>query len=320
MKRIYIVLTLFLSVFLFASCTNTKTNSTDDNKTIKIIAPSGAPALSQVLIAHNALNEDFTIANYKISFETTNGAQGVQAAITSQSHDVIIAPINLGAKLFKSNNAYKYVCNITDGNLYFASTSPITMESLQNANLVFFGEGTINQAIINEILEYNGIDNQNITYLADTSTTNQQLVADQNPNTIYLVAEPVLSSARINLAKQNKQVYTIDVQEEFYKASNGMTFLQAGVFVKSDINNNFVETYLEMLEDNISSINEDPQTASNYAEELNLGLPAANILVNAIPGCNLHFRLAGDCKDSLNALVELNPDLFGGTISDEFYY
>ena len=113
MKRVYIVLTLFLSVFLFASCTNTKTNSTNDNKTIKIIAPSGAPALSQVLIAHNALNEDFTIANYKISFETTNGAQGVQAAITSQSHDVIIAPINLGAKLFKSSNAYKYVCNIT---------------------------------------------------------------------------------------------------------------------------------------------------------------------------------------------------------------
>ena len=254
MKRIYIVLTLFLSVFLFASCTNTKTNSTNDNKTIKIIAPSGAPALSQVLIAHNALNEDFTIANYKISFETTSGAQGVQAAITSQSHDVIIAPINLGAKLFKSNNAYKYVCNITDGNLYFASTSPITMESLKNANLVFFGEGTINQAIVNEILEYNGIDNQNITYLADTSTTNQQLVADQNPNTIYLVAEPVLSSARINLAKQNKQVYTIDVQEEFYKASKSFDKERSPALLKAILKLGKIAQQKYYLSPNISSL------------------------------------------------------------------
>lgn len=319
-KTLTLLLTSLLTINLFA-CKNGDDKPTSTVKeTIKIIAPSGAPTLSQVKIAYDALDNDFTIDNYKIQFESTNGPQGLQAAITNKSHDIVIAPINLGSSLYNNTKSYKYAANITDGNLFFASTKEITIEDLKTANLVFFGEGTINEAVINKILEYNNITRNDITFLSDANMTNAQLAADKEENTIYLVAEPSLSKTIQELKSQNKTVYKIDVQEEFYKATNGLTFLQAGVFVKSDLDKDFVNAYLTALEDGIDFINEQPDKASEYATELELGLPPKNVLTAAIPGCNIHFRLAEDCKDSLNALCELNPKLFGGHIANDFYF
>lgn len=318
MKKLLFIPVLFLSFLGLVACKNEENNI----KTIKIVAPAGAPALSQVLIAHNSKSKDYTIGGYNISFEVVNGADAVTAAITSKSHDVIIAPINLGAKLYKNNNTYKYAANITDGNLYFASTSPFELEDLNTKNLVFFGEGTINQVVVHEVLSYNNITNTNITYdIANTATTMQMLVADENENTVYLVAEPNLTQAKIKLEEQGKTVYKIDVQEEFKKATSGLDFLQAGVFVRNDLDKDFVEAYLEVLEDSISEINEDPDTASAYYEELGY-----SVAKEAIPGCNLKFRLAGSCQDSLNELVSLadsllpDKNLFGGPIADDFYF
>ena len=310
MKKILLPI---LGILGLAACSNSETTPL---QTITIIAPNGAPALSQVEIAHNAQAEDFTIGNYKVSFETTNGAQGIQAAITAKSHDIIVAPINLGVKLYNSNQTYKYLANITDGNLYLAATFNFTLADLATANLVFFGEGTINQAVVDKVLAANNISRTDITYLSATSDTNAQLVADKNPNTIYLVAEPALSTAKAKLTEQGKTVYTLDVQEEFYEATNGMTFLQAGVFVKADLDKNFVQAYLEALEASIDFVNEDATTASTYATDLGI----TGITPASIPGSNLHFRLASDCKDSLNALVNLNPTLFGGSVNSELYY
>ena len=330
-KFLFLFLTIILALQV-VGCTksNDKEQPDDGNNTekpideikgtIKIIAPTGAPSLSHLKIVNDAAALDYTIGNYKITFETANGAQGVQAAITSKSHDVIVAPINLGIKLYKSNKTYKYLANVTDGNLFFASTSPITIEDLKTKNLVFFGQGTINEAIVNKVLSYNEINRTDIQYLADTNTTQQQLVANANPNTIYLVAEPVLSAAKNKLSSQGKTVYTLDVQKLFNEASSGMNFLQAGVFVKNDIDKDFITEYLNVLEESINYVNNNPDEAAGLAETLNLGLPAKAVLSKAIPGCNLHFRKANEIKDSVNALVSLNPTLFGGEVDSEIYY
>ncbi len=330
-KFLFLFLTIILALQV-VGCTksNDKEQPDDGNNTekpideikgtIKIIAPTGAPSLSHLKIVNDAAALDYTIGNYKITFETANGAQGVQAAITSKSHDVIVSPINLGIKLYKSNKTYKYLANVTDGNLFFASTSPITIEDLKTKDLVFFGQGTINEAIVNKVLSYNEINRTDIQYLADTNTTQQQLVADANPNTIYLVAEPVLSAAKKKLSSQGKTVYTLDVQKLFNEASSGMNFLQAGVFVKSDIDSEFVTTYLKALEESINYVNQNVDEAAKLAQSLNLNLPAEAVLKVAIPGCNLHFRKSNEIKDSVNALVNLNPTLFGGEVDSEIYY
>ncbi len=317
-NKILLGLFAIFTVLIISACS--KSVDTTEG-TISILAPSGAPALSQVIIAHNAsVDDNYEISGYNIDFTVASDSAAVTAALTSQTYDIIIAPVTSGATVYKSNGAYKYAANITDGNLYFAATFDFTIEDLKTANLVFFGESTINQVVVDKVLEYYDAVRDDITYLGSTSLTMQNLVADAEENTIYLVAEPVLSSARVNLASQNKEVYTLDVQEMFSEATDGMTFLQAGVFVKADLDEDFVKTYLEILEDNIDYINKNPDIASTYAEELDLGLPSASILTNAIPGCNLNFRSASSAKESLEALVNLNPDLFGGEITDDFYF
>ena len=253
MKKIIYLFTTLILILTLTSCKKEKKET--EIKEIKIVAPSGAPALSQVKIAHDALKDDFNIADYKINFRTVNGAEGIKAEITNKSSDIIIAPINLGVNLYNSNKTYKYAANITDGNIYLASTTNFTLEDLKTRPLVFFGQNTINEAVISKILEYNNIARNDITYLNSTSDTQTQLVADKETETIYLIAEPVLTAAKNALAKQNKTVYTIDVQNEFKIATSGMDFLQAGVFVKDGVNKDFVEAYLQALEDSIDFVN-----------------------------------------------------------------
>lgn len=316
MKKILSLLAIVSLGIMMTSCNENKSVGT-----IKIVAPSGAPALSQVKIAHDALDDNYRISGYDVSFDVVSGPQAIQAALTSQSHDIVIAPINLGATLYKSNQAYQYAANVTGGNLYFASTVAISSVSdFSNKNLVFFGENTINQAVIDRILSTYQIDTTSVSFLASTSDTMQQLVADANPNTIYLVAEPVLSAARTKLMSMSKTLYTIDVQQEF-KNVTGFDFLQAGVFVKKDLDKKAINSYLLELEKSITFVNENPTDAAAYAKELELGLPEPAILTNAIPGCNLRYLSSDAAKASFEALVNLAPKYFGGALPvDDFYF
>ncbi len=326
MKKILVLGISLLSVQSLIACSDNKANSSeskDDIKgTIKIVAPSGAPALSQVKIAYDAKNNNnYQIGGYKIEFNTVSGADGVKAAIASKTHDIVVAPINLGATLYKSNHTYKYAANITDGNLYLASTTAInSFADLKDKKLVFFGENTINQVVVNKVLEENGINTTNITYLASTSDTQSQLVADKEVNTVYLVAEPVLSAAKTKLNAANKEVSVLDIQTEFKRVTNGMDFLQAGVFVKDGIDSEFISDYLEELKNGIDFVNNNHELAAKYATELNIGLPAEAVLKKAIPGCNLNFRLSSTAKTSFESLANLGIKYFGGSLPDESFY
>ena len=59
----------------------------------------------------------------------------------NKSSDVIIAPINLGAKLYTVNEEYKLAAVLTWGNLYFASVKKdFVITDMNDADVTFFGE------------------------------------------------------------------------------------------------------------------------------------------------------------------------------------
>lgn len=310
MRKLGIFLAL-MGVIGITSCTPKDANL----ETIKIIAPNGAPALSQVKIYSDSQADDYTIGGYKVSFDIVSGPDGLKSAITSKTHEVVVAPVNLGASLYKSNQTYQYAANISDGNLYLASTTEINeFTDLAGKKLVFFGENTINQVVVEEILSAYAIDTANITYLAATSDTQAQLLADKSPNTVYLVAEPALSAAKSKMG--DKEVYVLDIQEAFSTLNDNLTFLQAGVFVNKDIDEGFVSEYLAKLQESIEYVNDNPTAAAEAAKGMGISIPAAGI-----SGSNLVFRLSQTVKDSLNQLVELGPTYFGGSQpSEDFYY
>ena len=127
MKRIGILFGL-AAIGLLASCgneANTTTEKKDETTTVvptttvdetpvSIICPSGTPALG--------------LANYYdsvkgASFEIVNGADPLVAAFGTKSHDLIVAPVNLGAKFYNTNENYVLAKTFVWGNLFLASKS-----------------------------------------------------------------------------------------------------------------------------------------------------------------------------------------------------
>ena len=122
MKKICIL----LLVFLLIGC-----KKTDD---ISIIVPYGSPQLSQLYLQQS---EDYAV-------DVVIGPEPLLAAFGSESHDVIFAPINLGAKLFTANENYTLLSVVTWGNYFFICPTNITeISQLQGQTVVVFGKNQV---------------------------------------------------------------------------------------------------------------------------------------------------------------------------------
>ena len=320
MKKLVSLFLVLIGVFSLAGCKEEKPEEVT-KEDIKIILPSGAPLMTQLGVYDRSQAADFKIAGHKVIVTVVGGPDPLKAAYGSGEYDVIVSPINMGATMFKAKHMYKYAANVSDGNICLASTTKIeSFEDLNGMNLVAFGDGQINSLALTEVIKADNLNLANTSYLASVKDTNAQLIADKNPNTVYLVAEPAISGARAKLSQAGKKVYTLDLLKEF-KEKIGVPFMQAGVFVKDGTPKDFVDAYLEMVKNDINDFNTDPTKLSAISTKYpDLGLPAVKVLEKSVKGCNLAFRLGKDCKADLEKLASLNLKYFGGEVpSEEFY-
>lgn len=303
LKKICCVV-LLVGAFVLTSCTEEKVKLT-------VIAPSGAPALSLGDLAINHTEE--------YSVELNKSAAALKAAFGSGEADVIVAPINLGAQMYIQNQTYQLASVLTWGNLYFASQkADFKISDLNGANVTLFGQGTINDIIVQHILSKKNITlGEKSTYLADTNLTNAELL--QNENAIVLVAEPALSAAKAK--KEN--ITSISVQDLYKEVSGANSYPQAGCFIKIETASNYKKTVRAFLTDLKASAdlcNEDSSKAAEYAVELEIGANAG-IIASAIPNCNIQYVKASDAKKDIETMVGIKSQLFGGSNPvDEFYY
>ena len=106
MKKLFI---MFLSVLL-TLCAIAPINA-DDEYSVKVSAPNGAPALAVATLAAEDPDSYTFVA-----------ADTIAAEFANKTADFIIAPINAGAKLYKAGKSdYKLAAVVTWGNLYIAS-------------------------------------------------------------------------------------------------------------------------------------------------------------------------------------------------------
>jgi NitT/TauT family transport system substrate-binding protein len=120
----------------------------------------------------------------------------------------------------------------------------------------------------------------------------------------------------------------LDLQQEWKKSfGTDLGFPQAGIFVSDDLirsNPSFVKNYIQVLNEGMDWINENPGKAGEYAEEMELGLPAA-VVEKSMPGNNIKHEYVKDIRAALDsffeALYDFNPDTVGGKVpNDELYY
>jgi len=281
MKKAMIFL-LFVFVTGLSSCTN----QTED---INIIVPEGIPAIAQSKMEHDE--------NFKI--ERVSGPQPLSASFSSESHEIIIAPINLGANWYSKSSSYKLAAILTWNNLQIISKTKInSIFDLTGQEVIGFGEGAIPEMIISHLFSNISFDNPpTIDY---TSTSTQQSLLSFLHEYYYLDL--------------------IDLLKNYTDVSN---FPQAGVFVNHDLSEQKVNAYLDALELSQTFVLSNPKTTASYCFEMNYPFEES-VIEESIPFSQINFVLSKDIVDDLDQFFELifdfKPELIGGVLPDESFY
>jgi len=326
-RRFLIPVVLFSVVFLMTAC-STVINDTGRNKAvktekIKVVAPSGATAVS----ISKAMKDTTEIDGTKVDYEVVPTTDLIVARLTSKEADFAVVPINLAAQLYRKNVPYKLVSVVTWGNLFIASSENIKgWESLKGQDVYLMGKGLVPDIVFRALLKENGLDpdkDVNLIYLSGATELAPNFL--NGTAKISMLPEPVLSTVKTK--KPDTNVF-LDLQEEWKKAFGleRSGYPQAGIVVKEELINNdpqLVKNYISVLADGMKWINENPGEAGRIAEELELGL-TADIVEKSMPGNNIRHEYVKDVRKELDQIFEImyefNPETVGGELPDDGLY
>ena len=306
-KFIAIILLFVMSLGLVACGDNKEQDEPKDLEKIKVVLPSGAPLMAIGDLLDNAAF-DFTVVN---------GADPLSAALISGEYDMVIAPLNLGAKLYTlGKTAYKLDSIITSNNTYLVSRSSFTLAELNGKTILPYGQNSTPDIVLKVALESKGINAQLADYKASVAEVMQLFLANDASAEYALSAEP-----QVTLIKSKVQGVTVlDLVSVF---EEGKIFPQACLYVKGDKD---YSGHLNLIEENIKKLNIKPEEYANsvlnkhtYFEGLGV-----EVLKTSLPKCNIVYLKASQNKEAVNNYIEyLNnyaPAILGGKNVDDSFY
>jgi hypothetical protein len=278
---------------------------------VSVMAPTGTPTLG---IA-KALEEEF------IDEKIVSGADLLIAEFTKGEYDIIVAPVNLGAKFYNENENFKYQLyeTIVWGSYYLASTSEIeSFESLEGKTITVFGKNSTPDVVFRTLVASKNM-NVTIEYVDDVNTANQFLMSGKAE--IIVSAEPSITKI-----SGTKTIYTLDLQNEWMKLTGSIHLPQAGIFVnKERITNASVQKALEKMKESVLLATTNPAelVKSACAVDSSLAKIGEEILNQAISKCNLMIdeNQKAAIEFYFSKVMELNLGAtIGGKLPDENFY
>lgn len=310
MKKIFIL--LLVIVLIVSGCEQKEVVE------YNVLTPFGTPLLSILEIADNAdkVYEDEYIFNTDIIY----GPDPLIAGFNNGEYTFILAPTNLGAKLYNVSGNYLYAGAINFGSMYLVSEDPnFTISSLTNEEIIAFGQGSTPQIILEYILaSYENTENVTVNYFASVSDVKFQMATAGF--SVALVSEPDLSA----YISEYGDLTIIDLQEEWEEISGMDSYPQAGLFVLNGTNSDVIETFINALNSSLEFLNNDSQGVLTAVQNLELGFDEDSI-IESLAGCNIGFSSAENSRTELefyfNIISDFNNNLIGGTLpGDDFYY
>ena len=281
MKR-FLVLMLSL---LLVGCSTDKS----ETKVLKIITPKGAPALSMLFVEGD------------ISY--VDGSDVISAALLKPNpeYDVIIAPLNLGAKIISgSNSEYLLYGVVTWGNLYYVENTQAT-----NDKIALFGEGAVPQMIVENTLD---LPMSKVTYYPSVVEAQAALLSGKVR--YALLAEPVYSATVIKAQKNGIEVSLVyDLQEKWSEIKGVTNYPQAAVFYRKSSYENLKDEF-EQLNRSLNQINDYPSNRDEITEKIDenyemYGVPSSEVVLKAWENMNLGFVEASECETEIKTFLEL---------------
>jgi NitT/TauT family transport system substrate-binding protein len=297
---------VLLAFFVLAAMTLSACEETDR---VKVIVPYGSPMLALVTLIEDQDRYDVDVVM---------GADALVAAFASNSHDVIVAPTQLGARFHRGEEDHALLATVVWGNLAICSIdTPIdTFASLDGKSLTVFGENQVPDIIIRALIEDMGLD-VDLDYVDSLSTAVAMLSHD--PGLVILAAEPSVSMLKAN----HPALHTVDVQDAFQAMTGRHSFPQSSVFVRPEMTNDAVSLLLEDIMTSVQDASDDPQSYAIRAARAGMTMDVQEI-ASAIPGSNLSVVLSTEAKDDvvylLDLIMDVNPDLLGGAKPPETFF
>lgn len=266
---------------------------------IKVLAPTGAPALSVMELAADGVNT--------VDFVTGSEALSAEFAKGDSDYDMILAPINLGTKLISvGKTEYRLEAVITWGNLYLVGTSETALD--EAGNFAAFGENSVPDIVFKNAVDVESIVPE-ITYYSSAQDVQGILLSGKAES--GLLAEPAVTAT---IAKAKEQGIELKVildlqaayQEKMGTASAG--FPQAAIFVKNGSEEK-VSAALAQMETFVNT------TASNNADSITalvdqltpevLGVPNSKIAVATWAKQNIRYTSADACEADITEMLKL---------------
>jgi len=293
-KRVSVIFLIALILLNLAGC---------KKPSYTLIVPSGSPEFGLAYLKENSAYEVTTVS----------GAEALTAAFNDIGYDIIIAPVNLGAKLFNAKPLYQLIGVLTWGNYYLISKDPINLDDITTLDIVAFGQNQIPDMMLKYILAEKGIT-PNISYLDGVTDIPAAYLLDDNK--VYLIAEPSLS-----ILNQTTPLYIIDIQDAYQDITGITNYPQAGVFVHHDMSDEAVSQLITAIEQSITNII-TKSDAHDLLTRVGISIDEA-IYLDAFNRSNIDFKSSIDEKDTIiayfNLIYQFNPNFIGTLPSDDFY-
>lgn len=288
--------------FAMTACSSS-TPKEETVEPVSILCPTGAPALS---IQGAADLED-------VSIEYVDGSDLLTSELAKKDgeYDIIVAPTNLGAKVYGESESYNLDAVLTWGNLYLVGPEGI---DLKTASIAAFGQNAVPGLVFNQVEE----EGLNVTWYSSAAEAQQALLTGQQQ--VALLAQPV-AQATIAKAKENGKEFSVlqDLQALWQEktGSEDAGYPQASLFVKADEQEK-VSRVLEGIETFITDADEDTLTSAiDKAGADTLGLPNTQIAVKTWKQQNIRYVKGKDAKEDIeNFLKVFKMELPEGLIAE----
>ncbi|MBE6136368.1 MAG: hypothetical protein E7181_03780 [Erysipelotrichaceae bacterium] len=322
-----LILTVMLAGISLTACGTSSPSSSEsqqssqpDINTLKIISPSGAPAIG--------LYNMFKNGNVEINADANNVLSYLSA---DSSKDVVIAPTNaLVSKVMGKIDNFKIAANITFGNFYLASVNTDGEAVMTNDSyVVLFQQNQLPDRLFKYVY---GDEFTNLHYVTAASDAAKCAITGKNETDnnakvdFVLVPQPALTNVLAN-SKANAKLYK-NIQEDFKTKSGGLEITQASIFVNTKSDEATIKAFLDKISKDINDALANPSLLKQAVEGLSqeeltnkFGVGSGQLLQKMIAdnAIRIGYKRAFDNKRAIDNFLKALKFTLEDT-SEEVYY
>lgn len=337
-KRLLIVISIVLAVFLLSSCGKkeapteepAKTEEKAETQDAKSEAKTEEKEVNFEMPKVAALKGPTSMGMVKLfedsdKFTIVSAPDEVVAGLTSGEFDLAAIPGNLASVLFNKTQGKIKVLGInTLGTLYMVSTDANIkfMPDLKGMKIVAAGQGATPEYVLKYLLERNGLKEDDVE-IEFKQNHQEVLLSAGEDNTVLMLPQPFETIA---LTKDKTLIENINLDTEYKKATQGTPMIMGVIVARAEYlaeHQDDVKAFMEKYKESVDFVNENPKEAATLIEKYEIA--PAQVAEVAIPKSNIVLITGNDMKTYLkgflNVLYKADPKSVGGQEpSDEFYY